>query len=219
MFSELFFAKVKMRLWNGSVNCMTNPRNTTTINAPPNKRPAPPKTAPVQPASERRKQTEPSKPKKPKRLRGYPLKSRHIDTCRFFKAAGSSKNGVHEVERVERKGVISYFKANQPGSPMSEIEACNWAFYHFLVPNCVPGRANAHYDDKGIFHGVSLQELPGFVSAMEDPLTPEDLHDENIVIGNAKASPPAGFLLKMIVIATISVKMASVLISIIRISR
>lgn len=179
---------------------MADSRNNN-ITKPPPQRPLPPSTAP-QPPTLKRLQTEPEQPPKPKRLRWLPLKGRNINTCRFFK--NGKKNDTNyrskhqSIRKVERevthivdgvpvsKKVYFWYKKNPPGSPMSEIEACNWAFYNLLVPNRVPRKANAHYDDNGVPVGVSLEDLAGFVPVMEDSLKDHDLHEPNIVLGLAE---------------------------------
>lgn len=69
---------------------------------------------------------------------------------------------------------------------MSELEACNWGFYHILVPDRVPIKTNAHYNDEGEYIGVSSQKLDGFIPTMDDPLTDNDLKNPEIIKGLAR---------------------------------
>ena len=132
-----------------------------------------------------------TQPPRPVKKIGAPQKHRHIDVYRFFKRANPAYphdvKSFHFIEKAERKGVNFYYKNNAPGSIMSEVEACNWGYYHVLVPDMVPAKVNVHYNDEGEIIGLSTQELPGFKPAAgDDILTDADLNDPKIIRGVAR---------------------------------
>lgn len=116
-------------------------------------------------------------------------KHRPIDCMRFYADAAmalpDSAKSAHAVEKVTKKGKVLFFKHNTPGSLMSELEAAVWAIYHVVAPKHVPAKANAHFNSKNEYVGVSLQEIPDFQSTMDDPLAEKDLSDKSTVKGLA----------------------------------
>jgi hypothetical protein len=118
-------------------------------------------------------------------------KNRPKGALRFFRDNDNTKpkttKSFHVVKPaiVLKNGERRFFKLNTKGSVMSELEAAGWSLYHIIAPQLVSAKANAHYNCNGDYIGVSSTEIQGFESLIDNPLTEEDLENEEIVSGLA----------------------------------
>ncbi len=88
---------------------------------------------------------------------------------------------AHLVNTARKKNtkhpdIFYFFKYNDPGAEISELEAACCGILQFLAPDNV-SPARAYYDEKqdDKFVGVTSKAIPGFKSNREDPLEEEDI--------------------------------------------
>lgn len=115
----------------------------------------------------------------------YKVRKRSADAWKesFFElkpdADITKQNSFHEVDKVLRKNKLAFFKHNGLNSPMSELETFLSQLYRLFAPDLVP-KMHTVYNDKLDITGVVSKAIPGFKSAMEDPLKESDLVIEAI---------------------------------------
>ncbi|VVC76542.1 hypothetical protein AQUSIP_18580 [Aquicella siphonis] len=113
-----------------------------------------------------------------------PLKNRCISD--YAAASVNLSRSFHDIFMMKKKirkklnalkNQAYFFKQNKCGpldNFMYEIEAASCGFYHLIAPHHSPS-ARAIYNDKFEYIGVLSKAVPGFVSALDDPLREEDL--------------------------------------------
>ena len=131
-----------------------------------------------------RRDNPPDHPPRPPHPKYDPLKERihasqkhrHFNSLKFDDSgANTSYQSYHVVEKARKKDHVVFFKYNDPTSLMSELETVAWSLYHLVEPGAVPERANAHYNSRGQFVGLSVRAIPDFRSTFDEALTIEDL--------------------------------------------